>query len=120
MRYVYLGYGIFLTRISRICKNYIYIYIRNLGIYILGMCIPGKCNLSMHILECMSWVYISWVYISLDMYNCKQNIRIWRMVPRHLRVPNVTIYICAQLKGSYERLEGGVNRSYPIFYFFSS
>jgi hypothetical protein len=41
-------YRVFLTYIPWVCKKYIYIH--NLGKYILGMCILGICILGMHIL----------------------------------------------------------------------
>jgi hypothetical protein len=38
----------FLAYIPWVCKKCIYIH--NMGMYILGMCIPGICILGMHIL----------------------------------------------------------------------
>jgi hypothetical protein len=43
-----LGMVFFLAHIPWVCKKYVYIC--NLGKYILGMCIPGICILGMHIL----------------------------------------------------------------------
>jgi hypothetical protein len=46
MGYVYLRYDVFLEYIQGSVKS-TYIYICNLGIYILDMCIPGICILGM-------------------------------------------------------------------------
>jgi hypothetical protein len=56
-----LGMVFFLAYIPWVCKKYV--YIRNLGKYILGMCILGICILGMHILG----MYELGIHI-LDMY----------------------------------------------------
>jgi hypothetical protein len=49
MGYVYFRYGVFLAYVPWVSKKYVYIC--NLGMYILSIYIPGICILGMHIFD---------------------------------------------------------------------